>query len=72
MQNNPYAKTTGDTCYLCNGNGYRLKMFLTRRVVVVADEREEEEERVGHAVENDEYERLSLQRKNLMRVNFLL
>ncbi|KAI5427580.1 hypothetical protein KIW84_032835 [Lathyrus oleraceus] len=33
----------------------RLNVFPTRRVVVVADEREEEEERVGHAVENDEY-----------------
>lgn len=30
-------------------------MFPTRRVVVVTDEREEEEERVGHAIENDEY-----------------
>ncbi|KAI5428940.1 hypothetical protein KIW84_033795 [Lathyrus oleraceus] len=53
--NNPYAKSTRDMCYHCNGIIYRSNVCPRRRVVTVAEEREEEKERERHAIENDEY-----------------
>ncbi|KAI5387259.1 hypothetical protein KIW84_073414 [Lathyrus oleraceus] len=53
--NNPYAKPTEDTCYHYNGRSNISNVCSTRRVDDVAKEIEEEKERVGHAVENNEY-----------------
>ena len=42
-------------CYHCNERCHISNACPTRRVVAIAEEREEEEEKVGHAVEDDEY-----------------
>lgn len=47
-----------ETCVCCNGRGHRSNAFSIMRVDNLTEEREEEKERVGHAVENDKYERV--------------
>ncbi|KAI5430219.1 hypothetical protein KIW84_034699 [Lathyrus oleraceus] len=57
----------------CNGRGRISNACPTRRVIVVAEEWEEEEEKVGHAVENDEYARVEFAEEEYdKRVNFML